>query len=285
MRINNHANKSFWKFRSLILLFISMLTMLIVPGVASASTQDVTVVGDHPLQGMLVSLEPNPNVATLADNNNAPSLLGIIVPIDETNIERQSGQSSVATDGIAKTLVSTLNGDIKVGDRITTSSIQGVGEKATGNSWIVGIAEASVDSSSKGLINYTVKDSNGKSLNVYLATIPVEIKVTYYVTNSPDSAQIKQNSLIPQSVQKTANSIAGKPVSAIALVAGLLISLAGVLVAGIIINAAIRNGFTAIARQPLTKHLVLQEQWKEVAVAIFVLLLALGGSVLILKFV
>jgi F0F1-type ATP synthase membrane subunit c/vacuolar-type H+-ATPase subunit K len=51
------------------------------------------------------------------------------------------GKYSVVTQGKAVVRVSSINGNIKVGDLVTTSSIPGVGQKATENGYVIGVAD------------------------------------------------------------------------------------------------------------------------------------------------
>src|ERR1700683_3460638 len=108
--------------RSLLPGLIGLGVIILVPAHTAASSQGFDLFQGHPQAGMLMSLTSNPGVIEPANTTNAASLIGVISPGD-TNIDLQPGQVNVETDGAANALVSTLNGNILVGDRITASSL------------------------------------------------------------------------------------------------------------------------------------------------------------------
>ena len=69
---------------------------------------------------------------------------------------KDKDQVQLALTGRVPTLVSTVNGDIKAGDPITTSDIPGVGMKATKSGTIIGRAMESLSASTDGTDKITV---------------------------------------------------------------------------------------------------------------------------------
>jgi F0F1-type ATP synthase membrane subunit c/vacuolar-type H+-ATPase subunit K len=263
-------------------IFLSVIGLAIVmPAAASAASQNFDVTVPNTQEGMVMSLTSNTGVAAPADTQNASSLLGV-ASRDDQSFDLQPGQVSIKTDGVALALVSTLNGDVNVGDRITASSIVGVGAKATGSAWIVGIAQGSLDSSTKGAVKSEVTDSKGTKHNVYVSRVPVLVKPTYY-TKPTDAASQKDNALVPDGIQEAADKLAGKHVNALAILLAFLMILIGLFLAAQLVNAAIRNGFAAIARQPLTKFLIMPKVYQSFALAAGIIILVLVGAFLIIK--
>ena len=251
---------------------------MMIPALTGAASQSFSVADGSAKLGMLMSASPNAGVAEPASDKTAASLIGVLAPPEENSFS-SSGDVNVKTDGVANTLVSTLNGDIKVGDRIATSSLVGVGAKATGSSWIVGIAQGSLDSKTAGAQLTAVTDSDGKSHQVYVASIPVVVKVTYYNVASP----VSDSGLVPKSLQDAADRLAGKHVKLAAIVASVIVLMIGVILAGMLVNGAIRSGFSAIARQPLIKGIILGEIWQAFGMAAGIILVVMGASYLILR--
>jgi hypothetical protein len=74
--------------------------------------------------GSLVSLDPvHSGYVQLANVTNGTRLLGVAVASNDSllAVDATQGTIQVATSGVANTLVSTLNGNIDVGDRISVS--------------------------------------------------------------------------------------------------------------------------------------------------------------------
>src|SRR6185437_13784224 len=108
--------------------------------------------------------------------------------------------------------------------RIAPSSLVGIGAKLAGTGWIVGTAQASLDASTKGAIKTTITENTGAKQTVYLASIPVLVKVTYY--NATGAAQ---SSWVPSAIQNAADSLAHKHVSPAALVHSTLLLFMGII--------------------------------------------------------
>lgn len=265
----------------LIIFVFSCLILLALPGRSAASSQAFSVLQGTPQNGMLMSSTSDPDVAQLASASNAASLIGVVSVETDSVSQQTAGQVNVQTDGVANTLVSTLNGTITVGDQITASPVEGVGTKALANAWIVGVAEASFDAHSTGAIQTTLTDAQGGKHTVAVGRIPVAIKVTYYSTTSPN--QDTSATWVPKIVQQIADSLAGKHVSTRALVFGFIIFLLGLISAGMIINSAVRGGFSAIARQPLAKMVVIRQEWKSFGIALVILVFAVFAAVVLLR--
>lgn len=84
----------------------------------------------------------------------------------------------VVRSGIATVNVTTLNGPIKYGDYITTSSILGKGQKALESGYVLGIALSDFSSSGAEQLD----TAKGK---VALGKIPVAIKIEYAELTNP----------------------------------------------------------------------------------------------------
>ncbi len=238
-------------------LVVAALFALAVPATASAASHFFYPAANGHLQtGMMVSLSTNPGIVEGASNANSKKLVGVIIPSDGTSLsDVKPGQITVATDSVAQTFVSTIGGNIKVGDKIATSVVAGAGQRTTQSGWIVGVAQASFDPKTKGAIKQTLKDQAGKPKDVYIGAIPVLVKVSYYVD---PKKEVSSSASIPLAVQKAANAIAGRPVSTIAIVVSFILLVLTFGIAGFLINGSARGSFVAIGRNPLTKSVVIR---------------------------
>lgn len=265
--------------RLLISLNIALIIPALMPLTAAASSQSFSSL--QPVQsGMLMSLTSNSGVIEPATVQNAKSLVGVVAPSDETAFDQQPGQTSVRTDGAASALVSTLNGDINVGDRIAPSSVVGIGAKLSGSGEIVGTAQGSLDSHTQGAVKTLVSDSKGGRHTVYVASIPILVKVSYYQTPVKPSVQ---NDQLAESLQKLADKLAGKHASLVVLIIAGIILIVGIYISGSIVNSAVRGGMLAIARQPLTKSLVQRKILQSVGVALLIVAVAIAVGLILLR--
>ncbi|HSE61202.1 MAG TPA: hypothetical protein VLA88_02820 [Candidatus Saccharimonadales bacterium] len=186
-----------------------------------------------------------PNTVQLANRDRADQLVGIVGadPLIELTDNNKSVQ--VVTSGVTAALVSDINGDVKTGDKITASPIEGVGMKATTSTMVVGIAQA--DLASVKTSSRSVKDTTGQSVDVKVGTIPVQVNITFYAT-ADDTA-----SFLPSFLRDFARGIAGKEVSPIrVLVAATILLLAFVSIA-VLLYASVRSSIISIGRNPLSE--------------------------------
>lgn len=231
--------------------------------------------------GMLVSATKNTGVVEPASINNASSLIGVVGD-SETDITVENGQVNVQTDGVVPALVSTVNGDIKVGDRISPSLLVGLGAKNQNSGWVVGTAQGSLSQNTKNAVKSTVSDTSGQKHEVYVATIPVLVDVMYFNTDQ----QNQQKTIpIPTKIQDIADSLAGRRASQVAIVLSFIVLLSGFAVTGIIVNAAVRNGIKSIARQPLAKQAITKQMVRSFLVAIGILSTSVVSALILLRII
>jgi len=195
--------------------------------------------------GTLVDLKTGTaNAVEKATSSSAPQLLGVIASKPLIALGGSSKQAQVVVSGLTPTLVSDINGDIKVGDRITASPIQGVGMKADTSTEIVGTAESNLDSSV--IATKQIKDDSGKVTSVKLGIIAVQVNVSYY-----SMPQSKLNNLIPPFLVNLASAIAGRDISPMRVLVSFCSLLVGFVVTGIMLQAGVRAGIISIGRNPL----------------------------------
>jgi hypothetical protein len=206
--------------------------------------------------GSLVALdEKSTGTVVVADPTNSGRLFGVVVPPSSASISLSgtgSGQVQVVTTGTAAVLVSTVGGNIKVGDYISASPIAGVGQKAGDSTTrVVGQAQADFDGSGEGVTKRSIDTDQGKK-EVAIGQVPVAIAVSTYT-----STQGKQNYTIPSWLQNLSNNIAGKNVSPIRVILAALILFVSLVSVTVLLYAAVRNSIISIGRNPLSKKGVL----------------------------
>ena len=265
------------------LLGMAGITLLLAtPALAAASSQNYNTLNNSVQPGMLVSLTASADVVEPATTKNA-NLLNGIATAGITDINQQPGQVNVENDGKVTALVSTLDGDIQVGDRISPSSIAGVGTKLKANGWVVGVAQASLSAKTSGAVVSSVTDSKGGKRNVVIARVPLIVRISYYGATTPPKSSTDNTTKVPSSLQAAANSLAGKQASLVGVLLSFLLIAIGVFLAGQIITSAIRSSFSAIARQPLAKAVVTRLIFKAFAIAALLVAGVILGAAVILR--
>lgn len=222
--------------------------LLLAPSVVSglgAISQGFKTSDTNTTVGSLVSFaEHNKTFVQLATSATADQLAGVIGQKPLVALGGGGEQTKVIVSGLTPTLVSDINGNIQVGDKITASPLRGIGMKAVESSQVVGIAESSLSGSS--VSTRTVTDKAGKTSQVHIGTISVQVNISYYA-----APQSKIDSLVPAFMVNFSSSIAGKDVSPLRVLLGGFCLFVGFLIAALMLQAAVRSGIISIGRNPL----------------------------------
>ncbi|MBI2595350.1 hypothetical protein HYW46_01285 [Candidatus Daviesbacteria bacterium] len=167
----------------------------------------------------------------------------------------EENKRAIATSGVARVLVTTINGPVLPGDFITSSAIPGKGQKATRSGHVLGIALDGFSGAGTGSIQV--------SLRVGYAELPqgsvisyVNLYTTSFLENIKDPRRF---------IQVTEFLIA------------LLIVIASLTFSFFVFTRSAVNGIKAIGRNPLAKRAILFSVALNIILAVVV---SLGGIVL-----
>lgn len=230
----------------LVSILFSTAAFALTPISQSYSTEDDLS------EGAIVSLKKDSTDEVEASSSkNVDNIFGIVIN-DSNSLLRISSkvgtQVQVATEGTVAVLVSDINGDIKRGDHITGSPIEGVGMKATGNVRIVGIAQGDMVGQKK----QTIKGANGKEETVYLGEVPVLVNVAYFF-KQPDKT------IIPAAIQNVANGLAGREVSTLPILISAGIFFVMLVVVSSIVYSMIHSSIISVGRNPMSQSAVYRD--------------------------
>lgn len=235
--------------------------------VAAASDLSRSFSSDSTIDaGSLVSLDKQKEGYVVAANTeNVDQLIGVAVLSDNSLLAVNSGdnKTQVAISGQATALVSNLNGDINPGDLVAVTPFTGVGAKAVAGNRVVGVAQASFTGSTTGAKKVTVTDLKGKSKEISIGIIPVVISVGTMASNG--SLYGVNNGL-----QGFATNIAGRPVSLVRVAIALVIGLAAIISLIVVVYGTIRNGISAVARNPLAKPAIFDSMAQVMVMVAFI---------------
>lgn len=220
-------------------------------------------------EGSMVSLDPSRSDYVVPANvNNGSRLLGVAVASGDSLVAFNSsrGTVQVATSGDASVLVSTLNGDISVGDQVAVSPFNGVGMKALRGSRIIGLAQTSFSGDGQGATTTQATDKKGKttSLKVGLARVSIAIGTNANVLSDADL----------NSLQKFARSLTGHTVSTARIVISLAVAVVAILTLTTLVYASIYGSVISIGRNPLAKYAVFRTLGSVIGLAALITVVA-----------
>jgi len=204
-----------------------------------------------------------------ANTANASRVLGVVVKPDSSllAVNPDTTKAQVGTSGTVSVLVSTVNGDIKTGDKIAPSPFSGVGMKAVGNSYIVGAALAGFNRASEGATAQQVTDKSGNKQTVTVGFVPIDVTPRY--DSTLDGAGLN-------GVQRFIRSLTGHTVSTPRIIVSLVIAVLTVVAIMILMYAAIYGSIVSIGRNPLARISIFRALSRVVGMAILIFIIAFG---------
>ena len=225
--------------------------------------------------GALVSTKTgSSNTVELANQTRNDKLVGIVSTSPLIELADDTKSVQVVMSGVTTAFVSDINGDVKTGDKITSSPIEGVGMKAITSGLIVGSAQA--DLNTIKTTDRTVTDVSGVPHTVHVGLIPLQVNVTYYAAPGQNA------SFLPTFLQDFANGIAGKEVSPVRVVVSTVIILLAFVSIAVLLYASVKSSIISIGRNPLSEVSVRKSMLQIGALVVAILLLALITIYLIL---
>ncbi len=234
-------------------LIAVLMTPLLLAGasLAVASSKDISQSygATEDLQaGTIVSADSgNADYVAAANTKNASRLVGVVVKADTSlvAVNPDENKVQVAKSGSVPVLISTVNGEIRNGDRITASPFNGIGMKAIGAGYIVGRALADFKDTSKGANKQQVTDKNGTSHTVTVGYVQIDLNPKFDADSSGDGIS---------GVQQWVRSLTGHTVSKPRIIVSLVVAVATIIAVIVLIYAAIYGSIISIGRNPLARQ-------------------------------
>ncbi len=269
------------KLKSLLILAFLISTSLAAN--ISAATLSRDFFSDEKLaKGTIVSLDQQASKVLKSNFKNLHNMFGVVVEEGDISFKRQADEQivAVANEGIMDTLVSTANGEIKSGDPITVRSVEGVGEKATQNGRIVGIAQDNFSAQSPNGKNFTI-DQEGSKKDIVVGLLPVKLGVTDYTLSNPALGTASEQER--NWIERIADSFAGKEVKPIALIAAGLVLVSGVFIATFLITSSSFASVISIGRNPFARKNIITSLIGLIALSVGIFASSIALAYLILR--
>ena len=264
---------------------IAILSLLCVistryPLFAQAVTQGYG--SDQTMQrGMLVQLKKGDTTKVeVVKQETADQTYGVVVNANDAPVTLSSDGKKVfvATAGHYDVLVSTQNGEVKAGDYVTISAIDGIGMKAGDKEpVVVGRALSGFDGKSNAISTNQVKTSDGGTKTVNIGRVQADITV------AKNPLLKAQEPNLPEALNKVSESIAGKPVNPVRVYLSLFVFMVSTLIASSLMYGGVRSAIISIGRNPLSKKSIIRGMFQIIITGLTVFISGIFGVYLLLK--
>ena len=193
--------------------------------------------------------------------------------------ERLENETFVAVSGTYDVLVSSEGGDVRSGDYLTMSSINGVAMKAgTDEPTVLGRAVGSFDGSDVSLGKTTLRDDSGTELgSVNLGSVPVTIDIK----RNPNEQSTEAN--LPEPLKRVGQAIAEKEVSPVRIYLSMAITAVSLVSAIVVLYAGVRNGVISIGRNPMSKKSIFRALAEVILTSFLIVIIGLFAVYLLLR--
>jgi hypothetical protein len=240
--------------RYLLALAASFVVIFIACGgflahrVAASTLSQAVKINTKVSRGNLVTLSSSQEAAgVLASVQNGNGLLGVVVENDDSLLAINPSHDTVqvAVGGTAPVLVSTLNGPVHSGDRISVSPIAGMGMKAEPGLPLVGYARSDLSAQTADVAERSVKDEDGSVKRVFIGFVNVEINV--------HTSDLQANAASASRLQTIVRQWTGRDVSLVRIIVALVITVVTLITLSILTYSSIYGSIISIGRNPLAK--------------------------------
>lgn len=231
------------RYRIVFFLFISFFWFLPIREAFAQNDVSLGIANYYPIQdkdvkdGSIVSSSPKGYYLTNTPYD--PTLVGVVTinPAVALNLENTGKSYPVVASGNVQVLVTTINGDIKKGDPITSSAKPGVGMKALKTGYALGVA----------LDDYSSKDKNA------IGKINISMNLHYsFAKITSDNTRANLLDIANLSVLATYES----PLSVFKYVVAAFVILLSFILGFISFGRVARSGIEALGRNPLAGRMI-----------------------------
>lgn len=206
----------------------------------------------------------------LAPGGLPDRIYGVVIDPSENavGIQLPNQKVMVANGGSFSVLVNNERGAIASGNYLTISSVDGVAAKATDiDNFVLGKAQENFDGT----------ETAATMVGGYMQS---KIKVQLAPGKNP---LINNGGLVPGTVRRLSESIAGRPLSAFKIYIVMAIFLITMTVSFLLIWVGVRSGILSIGRNPLSRHSIMQSLSQVIISSLLVFFGGLVGVYLLLR--
>lgn len=232
-----------------------------------------TVASGQVLPAGMIVVQGADNTVRAARQGEEQQVTGIVAPLPSEALAANA--IGVSSSGVMPVLVSDLGGQIKAGDRIAISPLNGVGMKAQGSGWIIGTAQTDAPISTRNTVAQQVESMDGKVVTAHLVVIPLLFSVSYY--------NVGQDMGLPPAVRAAIEAIAGHAVTPYRAWLALIVFGIAMILLVVMVYSAVKNSLTAIGRNPMANTKISKSLTKVLLTALSALAMTLGIIYIIVR--
>jgi F0F1-type ATP synthase membrane subunit c/vacuolar-type H+-ATPase subunit K len=191
-----------------------------------------------------------------------PSIYGVVTASPSLALESDdlAGLPLAVQSGDAIVRVSTVNGAIEVGDLITSSEMPGVGQKATVNGFVLGLA-----------------------LEAYGSTDPNDIgEILVSLNIHPSSSFVGSRTNLVANIRQALSSPVVAPLDSFRYLLAFIIAIISFALGFVYFGRVVRTGVEAIGRNPLASRMIQVTVLINIVITIVIVLTGLVVALLIL---
>lgn len=225
---------------------------IVTPVIVAASSANISKsykASETISDGSIVSLDVGrTDYVAPANTDNAARLLGVVLDSDESLLAvnpSQAGEVQVATSGSVNAFVSTLNGDIQVGDAVSVSPFNGVGMKAAPGQRVIGLAQTDFNGDSSSAARQQVRNEEGESTSVAVGYVKLNIAIG---TNNPSESE--------GALQRIARNLTGRTIPTVRLLMSAFIALIALIAIITLTYSSIHGSIVSVGRNPLARYAI-----------------------------
>lgn len=234
--------------------------------------------------GTIVELENREQrKVKVASQKDLKNMFGVVVDPQQLPIRLSSGdlenETYVAVSGTYNVLVSTQGGDIKPGDYITLSSLNGIGMKAgTEEASVFGRAITGFNNTSPSRGAAKIQDVDGNVLkDVKLGSVQLTIEIQ----SNPNEKSTDVN--VPDALKRVGQAIAEREVSAIRIYISMAITAVSLISALVVLYIGVRSSVISIGRNPMSKKSIFRALLEVILTSALILVIGLFAVYLLLR--
>lgn len=266
------------KFSILLVLFFVIFSKSAFAQLEVSETYDV---GDKAAQdGDILSFTDKGFVRSDREGDN--KIFGVVQNNPLISYRRTDKSGTIITrNGAAEVNVTTINGPIKVGDFITTSTLPGKGTKADNSGYVIGMALKEFKESDGTKQNFTAPGTV-ISKQISVGKIPVAIKIEYAEINTARNAN-RLLDAVNAAFFRNVND-PEKFVNIFRYIAAGLAVIIAFIIGFFTFGRSLSKGIEALGRNPLARTTI---QFGIITNIIFTILIVLAGvvaAVILLRF-
>jgi F0F1-type ATP synthase membrane subunit c/vacuolar-type H+-ATPase subunit K len=262
-KISKISSKRYYKSFSLVVLSMQIFTAIFATNVfaqiSSSGVATTAVVIEDAPNGSVICTREDGNI--MCSSEFDPSMYGVVSDTPAAAIVDDSLENGrlVIRNGIAEIRVTTQAGDISSGDLLTSSSINGVAQKATKNGYVIGIS----------LDNYSASE-----VGVIQAMINIH----------PTTSLSGQRGNVLQFIRQGLAVPIFQPLESLRYLLAVLIIIISFTLGMVYFGRASRAGIEAIGRNPLARKVIQLTVILNIILTIVIVLVGLAIAYLILAF-